>query len=213
MQMFTKIAALVATTLCSTLALANAAQATVVSDGGFETQGAATNGNCHFSSNCPAGAWSGNSSAGINLKNSGSFEGNTPDGNYYAFLQSLNGSTGTIIQSVTLDAGSYLVSWLAGGRNNFGGSPSYTVSLGGQIYSGALATAQPFTATSALVTLAAGTYDLNFSAHTVSGDNSALIDQVSIAAVPEPATWAMMIGGLGVIGATMRWTRKVNTRA
>jgi choice-of-anchor C domain-containing protein len=33
------------------------------------------------------------------------------------------------------------------------------------------------------------------------------IDNVSITAVPEPATWAMMIGGFGLIGATARRRR------
>ena len=97
-----------------------------------------------------------------------------------------------------------MVSWLAGGRTNYSGPVNYTVSLGDQIYSGGLAQAQPFTATSALVTLAAGTYALTFSAYTEGGDNSALIDKVSIAAVPEPATWGLMIAGFGMIGATMR---------
>ena len=33
------------------------------------------------------------------------------------------------------------------------------------------------------------------------------LDNVSIAAIPEPATWAMMIAGIGLVGATMRRRR------
>lgn len=33
------------------------------------------------------------------------------------------------------------------------------------------------------------------------------LDNVSITAVPEPATWAMMIAGIGLVGATMRRRR------
>ena len=37
-----------------------------------------------------------------------------------------------------------------------------------------------------------------------SGDNFAGLDNVRLAAVPEPATWAMMIAGFGFAGATLR---------
>ena len=44
------------------------------------------------------------------------------------------------------------------------------------------------------------------------------IDDVSVqnavgGAVPEPATWAMMIGGFGAIGGTMRYRRRKTTVA
>ena len=51
----------------------------------------------------------------------------------------------------------------------------------------------------------AGNYLLNFGF--VSGATPAkdvLLDGVSITAVPEPSTWAMMIGGLGLVGVAMR---------
>ena len=41
----------------------------------------------------------------------------------------------------------------------------------------------------------------------------AMLDNVSLtAAVPEPATWAMMFVGFGMIGASARYRRR-NTRA
>ncbi len=193
----------------SASAIAANAQAASIADGGFEMQGAAYGDTCSFNTGCAGGAWSGSGDhSGINFNNGQNFAGSTPDGSYYAFLQSNNGGTSTVSQSVTVAAGNYVVSWLAGGRTNYSGPVNYTVSLGSQIYSGTLAQAQPFTATSATVALAAGIYTLAFTAHTASGDNSALIDRVSIDAapdaVPEPATWALMLSGFGVIGATMR---------
>jgi hypothetical protein len=46
---------------------------------------------------------------------------------------------------------------------------------------------------------------LRFSAY----GNAFEVDNIAIAAVPEPATWAMMIGGFGMIGAAARRVRKV----
>lgn len=39
------------------------------------------------------------------------------------------------------------------------------------------------------------------------------VDNFSISAVPEPATWAMMIGGFGAAGVTLRRRRRTTTRA
>jgi hypothetical protein len=41
------------------------------------------------------------------------------------------------------------------------------------------------------------------------GDNALGLDDVSISAVPEPASWAMLIGGFGLTGAAMRRRRRV----
>ena len=37
----------------------------------------------------------------------------------------------------------------------------------------------------------------------IAGDETAFIDNVSITAVPEPATWARMLVGFGSLGAMM----------
>lgn len=62
-----------------------------------------------------------------------------------------------------------------------------------------LAQSFSFTATGASSTLA-------FTSTTATAFGPAL-DGVSVAAVPEPATWAMMIFGFGLVGAAMRRRR------
>ena len=57
-----------------------------------------------------------------------------------------------------------------------------------------------------------GLTTLSFTSAPQVGTNvDAVIDNVSVAAVPEPAAWAMMIVGMGAIGFAMR-RRKVATR-
>jgi hypothetical protein len=40
-------------------------------------------------------------------------------------------------------------------------------------------------------------------------DGGRVLIEVDGRAVPEPASWAMMLGGFGAIGGTMRWRRRV----
>ena len=46
--------------------------------------------------------------------------------------------------------------------------------------------------------------ELVFGNATPGGDNFAGLDTVSVTNVPEPATWAMMIGGIGAAGGSLR---------
>ena len=73
----------------------------------------------------------------------------------------------------------------------------------------------PYGANTVALNLAAGTYQLRFAEADNSGFFNLGVDNVSInavgGAVPEPATWAMMIAGFGIVGASMR-RRKVAVR-
>lgn len=51
--------------------------------------------------------------------------------------------------------------------------------------------------------LNAGTITINWAGTNAPNDFRAVFD-VGIEAIPEPATWAMMIGGFGMVGAAMR---------
>jgi hypothetical protein len=49
---------------------------------------------------------------------------------------------------------------------------------------------------------------LSFTVHDGSLDSTdTVVDNVSIHAVPEPATWGLMLGGLGLAGAALRRRR------
>ncbi len=50
---------------------------------------------------------------------------------------------------------------------------------------------------------------VNFS----SGGNSFEVDDLSIAAVPEPGIWALMLGGFAIMGAALRRRRNVSAQA
>ena len=68
----------------------------------------------------------------------------------------------------------------------------------------------PWTSYSSSMTLAAGTYQIRFA----QADNQLFfqqgVDNVSIsAAVPEPASWAMLISGFGLVGAVARRRRRL----
>jgi hypothetical protein len=208
--------------IAAALTFAPAAHAAGIVDGSFETQGSASGLGlgisrfCYFPA-CATGAWSGGAGGGLRDEEDGAFGGPpTADGSYTAFLQNL----GFISQTFSIaQAGAYLFGWTDAGRPQMptlGGNQSYLVTLADlanattyTLYSGSTTSGQPFTArSSGSISLAAGTYTLSFNGLTSAGDETAFIDAVTLtnaaAAVPEPATWAMMILGFGLIGAAMR---------
>lgn len=52
------------------------------------------------------------------------------------------------------------------------------------------------------------TTKLSFASRSDAGAFGAVLDSVSVAAVPEPGTWAMMLLGLGFIGGSMRLAKR-----
>ena len=136
------------------------------------------------------------------------------EGDNFVALQ----ATSVLAQNFTLNAGGLNLSWLEGGRPyshgccngdqtyqvllyNYGTSAMTTV---GQYstYSG-----QQFLERTASVSgLSNGSYALVFQGLSTR-DETAFIDRVSAVAVPEPATWALMILGFGAAGAALRRRR------
>jgi hypothetical protein len=57
--------------------------------------------------------------------------------------------------------------------------------------------------------LAAGTYELEFNDGSASPRSTFVLDNLSVTAVPEPGTWALMLGGLGVVGWMARRRARV----
>jgi hypothetical protein len=129
----------------------------------------------------------------------------------YAALQ----SSGTLSQPFVSPGGYFTLRWLAGGRYGnavLGGDQTYAVELDGTTL-GTFSTFSSEALSSQSVnlgSLSSGEHTLMFQGLTTT-DETAFLDQVSIVPsgqVPEPATWAMMLVGLGGLGALARSRRR-----
>ena len=135
--------------------------------------------------------------------------------NYFATFGAGNSSNEVILlQNVMLAQGTYTIRFDAGAfgdvqRFSFG---FFNYAAGAYEYEQAVfptpttdldALLQTFSFTT---TLAGGTYAVAFSnffgSPTINTD--AVLDNVVLAAVPEPATWALLIGGIGATGGALR---------
>ena len=126
---------------------------------------------------------------------------------------------GTLSQVISgLTAGNaYNVSFFLGG--NFEGPPpakTLNVSAGaatqGFTYTGPAGGFSGYTRYNFRFTALAPTTTLSF-ASTTGTPYGPVLDNVAIAAVPEPASWALMIGGFGLVGYAMRRRRKLTGTA
>ena len=200
------------------LAMSSAsAHATAIADGSFEIKGGAlpVNSYCYDGlpngdGPCAASVWVGN---GVIHSGEGAWGGTVaPDGNYYGFVQGVSSLSQSFLATGTT---AYVLSWLDAGRNALA-PQTYGVSVSDGVTTQNLgifgtAVGQPFGArTSSVFSLTAGTtYTLTFQGLVAPGtDATSFIDKVVIAPVPEPATWVMMIAGLGVGGLLLRRRRQ-----
>lgn len=135
------------------------------------------------------------------------------DGAQFVALQ----GTSTLAQTFTMTGAVLDLSWLAGGRPNFGsynGDETYDVKLNGlTLGSYSTISGEAFTAKSLHLggLTNGGTYTLSFVGKAVGGaDETSFIDKVSATGggVPEPAAWALMIVGFGGVGAALRSKRR-----
>jgi RHS repeat-associated protein len=155
-----------------------------VAGGGFEAPAVAP-GNFTYA---PAGsAWTFTGSAGLAANGSAFTSGNppAPEGGQVAILQ----GTGGISQTLTLAAGTYAVTVQAAQRGNWGGPQTFQVLVDGTAV-GTVTTAGAAYAgyATASVTVAAGSHTLTFQGlNPGGGDNTALLDQVQLLAVPAAA--------------------------
>jgi len=129
----------------------------------------------------------------------------------------LDGSTGSgnnpsgEIRSIdTLGLADYSVSFYLAGNRRGVGSHTMTVSIGSQSFSVTPGTNDPFTLYTFFFDDASGF--LSFSDSGLSNQQGNVLDNVSVAAVPEPSTWAMMILGFAGVGF-MAYRRKQNRPA
>lgn len=117
----------------------------------------------------------------------------TPDFQSSSFIgdqvsyNGVSGSFGGTPGVATIGFGTYLVADL-----NIGGSPQGFTQFSGP---------DLFSLVGNVPVFKTGTFQLP---SIVSGTSTLTISQVAAAAVPEPATWAMFIGGFGLIGSGLR---------
>lgn len=187
---------------------AHAAQATVILSDNFNSDTHALNwtGDTVFSSlSGPAG-----DPASTDLIGTGYFNLYPGNGNYV----DLDGTTGYgntpyagILQSnATIAAGTYTLSFDLGGNARGGAAQTTDVYLGSTLVASLnLTSSSPLTLYTYKVTTTGG--KLVFDELGPSDQRGNILDNVTLSSVPEPASWAMMLLGLGAIGVTLRRSR------
>lgn len=130
-----------------------------------------------------------------------------PFGNYYVELDTESNSS--MFQTIALTAGRYLLSFWYAPRVDDGDTNGIDYSIAG--LSGSVDGPNGdyergvWNEISAFFEIEEdGEYDLTFAASGTSDRLGGLIDNVSIAAVPVPASALLLLGGLGLLGATRR---------
>lgn len=128
---------------------------------------------------------------------------------YCVDLDGSTGDAGVMSQGFSLLGNTtYVASFDLSGSQR-GDLNSVLVTFGGASATYSLASSDTFaTRTLSFTPTSTGTYSLSFA--NAGGDNlGALLDHVSIdsVAVPEPATWALMLTGFGGLGAMLRRRR------
>ncbi|NRR30537.1 PEP-CTERM sorting domain-containing protein [Oxalobacteraceae bacterium] len=188
--------------LAGLLAASSAAQAVTIFSDNFDTDGLGTN------TTSFGGGWvvSGGTVDTIGNYNFYDF---LPGNGRYIDLDGSSAQAGLFSLSIGLSAGtSYTASYsIAGNQRNYG-SDMVDVNFGSNMLSHNMGAADPFSTMSIMFTPSvSGVYTLSF--QNQGGDNvGALLDNVSITAVPEPGTYAMLLAGLAAVGVAARRRRQ-----
>ena len=151
-----------------------------------------------------ASDWSFTGGAGVSANNT-AWDGVTQSGNYFAFLQ----NTASIAQTFTSSvAANYTFDFDMALRQGYNAGQAVTVSLDGVLL-GQYSASLGWSSLSATATdIGAGLHTLTFAGINPlnMGDTSAFVDNVSmsVSAVPEADTYAMLLAGLGLVGFVAR---------
>lgn len=151
-----------------------------------------------------ASDWSFSSSAGVSA-NGTAWQGSTVTGNHFAFLQNTAAISQTFISSSQYN---YVFSFDVALRPNYNAGQQVVVQLDGIQIASFTPTITWSNATASVLNVGAGTHTLAFLGTNPTGarDTSAFIDRVAmnVTPVPEPETYAMLLAGLGLMGAIAR---------
>jgi choice-of-anchor C domain-containing protein len=193
---------------------ASAANAAIIVDGNFDTP-VASNPFQTFSSGATFGTGNPWTVTSGSIDEIGNYWQAPPTGGNSVDLD--GNAPGGISQSFTAPAGTYDLSFYLSGNPD--GSPSIkqmTVSVGSatQLFTYTVTgdkTNMNFVLEHLTFTSAGGTNTLLFTSNDIDSPYGAVIGGINIAAVPEPATWLMLILGFGGIGWMLRSSRQRNT--
>lgn len=120
-------------------------------------------------------------------------------------LDGSSGDAGILSRNLSLTAGTTYTAYFDIAGSQRGGSESLLVSFGtATLLLDPLASGSPWTTYSLTFTpTASGSFGLTF--NNAGGDNmGAMLDNVSVVAVPEPESYALLLAGLGLMGTVAR---------
>ena len=188
----------------ASFALASPAMAQIVQNGGFESP---VIGSGYVQYDSPSSAITGWSVTGgsVDIVRAPSYI--VSAGSQALDLNGL--SAGTISQTLSLTPNqAYVLSFFY--SNNGGGTGTGTVSVG-NLVNVPLSHSGGTSYTQFVQSFIAGPTNTLTFASTNDGSGGLFLDAINISAAPEPATWAMMIGGFGMAGVALR-RRKAQVR-
>ena len=126
-------------------------------------------------------------------------------GGMFIDLDGSSGNAGILSRNLSLTAGMTYTAYFDIAGSQRGGSESLLVSFGtATLLLDPLASGSPWTTYSLTFTpTASGSFGLTF--NNAGGDNmGAMLDNVSVVAVPEPESYALLLAGLGLMGTVAR---------
>jgi hypothetical protein len=127
-----------------------------------------------------------------------------PGNGRYVDLDGSNGLAGLLQTSFASDAGTlYTATFQLGGNQRDGSTDAVTVNFGSATLTLPIGATDPFTTYSISTTSTGGALQLSF-LDGRDGNIGALLDNVSITAVPEPTSVALMLAGIAALAFSAR---------